>query len=1374
MTTKLSEILGSAGGSSGVTVILENRDPNASDSAQLGVIWINENTNRYFVITDNTTGNCTWIAGDGGDSVVVDTRPPNSSDLGNLGDAWIDTSTNKIYFCTDDTPGSTVWDTDTQVQVLTDTRMPNLNDDSYPVGTHWIDTTTDTCFVCVNNASGAAIWRAIIPVIESSVNPTITDYNYPLGTIWINNEVLNHKTYFILIDNTVDHAIWSKNETDVYWVTDPLITGSVIAECDETIYTYNAANSLSAIDESTTITYNWSLTNGVLSSATGSSVNVYFTNAQNNSVQTLSCYASDDLGNISETIDFEITVRVVNVVSGLTLSLPNVIYTNESSFYDISVAYTGGDYTLNYFWESSQDGGLNWTSVFFVNPNLKLSEAVITSNDETMIRCTVTNLGGSVTETSALIPTIDISTDVDSTYLDTDLHTLENKDYHALMQSSSVITVPTVIFETNDRIIVNDNQDNVINVNNVFDTQMNLMTDEKLLNADYTSFLTTCTLMGNKVIIAYNDSNVSPKGVLVVGTYNGDSISFGDPIEFNNAYSQWITLLPLVDNQVIVAYRDDGNNNLGGCRIASVEGNRLTLGAEYVFNSVDTDHISMCKIDDNHFAVAYSDYGTGNLGTLVVAQVTGLTMTFGTQQVYTNSSYFNSVTLIDSNKLAIAFQDDTNSNYGSVIIAGVTGTTLSLGTVQTFSTNGYTNYIKCNAIDTNKIAITFQDIGTSGHGFVIIGDVVSTVVTFGTAQLFENTVTTYIDTAWANDRLMIAYQDGTNAGKTTFASISGTTAIIKPSVTFNEDESDFISVFEMDNKLVIVFKDGGDADQGKLMVYTPYKQELTLENETVTTDVDIVRLNTEYVLPIIAQEPTQDVFEKVEMRIQTNRNNIFDVVEDSGKMVYNNYEIEPYVIGDRLFAIGATNVYGIITQLDRSVIAGTGETVSFNENVFSNTNTQQTASAFLDKFIITAFRDNSSSGSVVLGEVKYDDVYWDNKLSFSALDVDYISCTKISDTQAIVAYQDINDGFGKMFVATIEDEVLSIGGVFQFNAAATEHIDVAMFDTNKFIISFQDVGDLNKGKCIIGSVSGSTPTFGAEQEFSSNNVTYTSIIAISTTKIAVAYRDIDNGGFGTVKVGNIVGTNITFGTGQVFYSGSSTYIDVEFLSTNKIVVKYTDYANNNYGATVVGVVSGTNVTWGVSQYFNNNETYYSNIIATENDVFMVVYDNYIGAKAYGRVGSVSGTTITFDTSNLLNNGTTSHIDLVKVDRRKTVMTYADQANSYKGTSQIVRRDIDLIRTEITIDQTLPTGVTSVELLPYIMEASTGMVQSFDSTEYYHTDLHETYSPLNANTMLTTGTITTSGNFFYSRIRAVNTDEFDKFITRIDVDFWIED
>ena len=1374
MTTKLSTILNSQGQSNNFIVIPENRDPLPSDTATLGTLWINESTNRFFICTDDTVANISWESGAGGEPVATDTRDPNSSDLGTLGSLWINTDTSKFFICTDDTPGSTVWGTDTQIDVLLRTNNPNKNNDGHPLGTLWINTTNKRLFFCMDNSSGASIWRSTIEVIDETIDPTMSDYQYPLGTIWINasDTAVDKKSYFVLIDNTTDKAIWSKNETDVYWITDPIISGSTTDECDETVYTYNATGSFSAIDEASTITYHWSLSNGVLLNSTGNSVDLYFTNTERDSVQVLSCYAEDDMGYVSEVIDFPINVRVVNLVDNLTLSLPNKIYTNESSFYDITVGYTGGDHTLQYFWETSENG-TNWTSIYMTNPNLKLSEAILTNPGTTYLRCTVTNLAGTVTETSGAIRTLDITSDADSTYLDTNMHDLENKEYDGVYVSSDTLGVKTLMFNTNDRVVVNGEQDNISAVTEVYDNQMNIVTDKQLLNDDYSSYTAICTIMGNKVLVAYNDSDTSINGVMRVGTFNGETISFGDPVQFNNDYSQYIKILPLDNNKFVIVYRDDGNSNKGISRVGNVLGDTIDFGSEVTFNHVITDHIDACKISSNSFAIAYTDEGSGNLGTLIVGQTSGNSITYGQPKTYTDSAFFNSVNLIDTNKLCIAYQDNNNNNHGTAIIAGVSGTTISLGSPHVFN-NDATAYVNVNKVSSTKVVISYQDV-SSGYGNSIIGTVSSTVISFGSSIPFETTNTRDISTVYNNNRLFVAYRNGSNKGYLNFASISGTSISFENKTIFNNDESHYIQTYNLhNNKIALTYKDGGDADKGKMMIYTPFYQEITLDNETVTTDTVVTRLNTEYTLPIIRQQEPQDIFEKVEMTIQTKRNNIFDANENSGKVVVRDYEIAPYVIGDRVLLEGDTVKHDVITDINRSILSGSGESVKGDNFIFNSNDTKNISSvAINDRYMICGFRDNNTSGSIVYGEVKYNEVFIENKVTFSGGDVDYVSVTKIGNEKAVVVYQDSSSGYGRALVAEVINGILNIGSVQTFSTSTTKYISVERLADDSFIVTYQDDDDC-KGKCVVGTASNLSLSFGSENIIDSDNITFTSVKLITANKIAVAYRNIDNSGAGTVRIGTVSGNTVTFGSDQVFSSTSSTYIDMDILASNKLIIKYSDYPNGLLGTLIVGNVSGDSVTFGSSKYFNSDETHFSSIVTTEDNVFMVIYDNYNGNKGFSKVGTVSNTSITLDNPVEINNGTTSHIDTFKINNKKVVATFCNQDSSYKGTAQIIRRNIDLIKSEIEVENSIPSNLSSIELLSYKIDASTGDTQSFDSTEYYHTDLDETYQILNNDILLTNAIITTKGDNFYSRIKSVNTDEFHKHITRIDVDFWIED
>ena len=83
----------------------------------------------------------------------------------------------------------------------------------------------------------------------------------------------------------------------------------------------------------------------------------------------------------------------------------------------------------------------------------------------------------------------------------------------------------------------------------------------------------------------------------------------------------------------------------------------------------------------------------------------------------------------------------------------------------------------------------------------------------------------------------------------------------------------------------------------------------------------------------------------------------------------------------------------------------------------------------------------------------------------------------------------------------------------------------------------------------------------------------------SNQKVVIAYRDYNNNYYGTAIVGTVSGTSISFGSSAVFASAVVS-VSATFDSTNnKIVIAYKDGSNSDYGTAVVGTVSGTSISF---------------------------------------------------------------------------------------------------------------------------------------------------------------------------------------------------
>ena len=121
------------------------------------------------------------------------------------------------------------------------------------------------------------------------------------------------------------------------------------------------------------------------------------------------------------------------------------------------------------------------------------------------------------------------------------------------------------------------------------------------------------------------------------------------------------------------------------------------------------------------------------------------------------------------------------------------------------------------------------------------------------------------------------------------------------------------------------------------------------------------------------------------------------------------------------------------------------------------------------------------------------------------------------------------------------------------------------------------------------ATSGGDPSVGSSAVFESASASYiASAFDSNSNKVVIAYQDGGNSNYGTAVVGTVSGTSITFGSPVVFNSANTRDHGVCFdSSNNKIVISYMDVGNNFYGTAIVGTVSGTSISFGSEVVFNS-------------------------------------------------------------------------------------------------------------------------------------------------------------------------------------------
>lgn len=281
-----------------------------------------------------------------------------------------------------------------------------------------------------------------------------------------------------------------------------------------------------------------------------------------------------------------------------------------------------------------------------------------------------------------------------------------------------------------------------------------------------------------------------------------------------------------------------------------------------------------------------------------------------------------------------------------------------------------------------------------------------------------------------------------------------------------------------------------------------------------------------------------------------------------------------------------------------------------------------------------------------------------------------------TNDKVVVAYRDeSNSDYGTAVVGTVSGNSISFGTPVVFNSAETTGCYPSFdADAGKMLILYRDQGNSNYGTAIVGTVSGTSISFGSEAVFeSANTVDPAGSYDEAAQKTLIAYSDYGNSGYGTAVVATISGTSVSFGTPVVFSSASySTYIDVAYdpVAQTHLVVYKTSAGG---GKCIVGTVSGTSVSFNTVVAFSGNETYYNRVTYDATNAYMIIAFRDQTASEHGKAlvadlqyGHLTG--VVAYTSTTFESAAIGYLGLaVDTNANKFVVNYVDAGNSNHAT-----------------------------------------------------------------------------------------------------------
>jgi hypothetical protein len=347
-----------------------------------------------------------------------------------------------------------------------------------------------------------------------------------------------------------------------------------------------------------------------------------------------------------------------------------------------------------------------------------------------------------------------------------------------------------------------------------------------------------------------------------------------------------------------------------------------------------------------------------------------------------------------------------------------------------------------------------------------------------------------------------------------------------------------------------------------------------------------------------------------------------------------------------------------------------------------------------------------------------------------------------NSNKVVIAYRDgTNSSYATVVVATVSGETISFGTPVVYNSGSVADVGLA-FDTssNQVFINFYDTTNSNAGTGILGSVSGTSITFGSKAVYLSTLAQQNKAVYDSTNDRVVAVYKKGSNAYGEAVVGSVSGTSITWGTPVTFNAATTDEIAATFDSSNgKVVIVYQDTGGNSgYGTTIIGTVSGTSISFGTPVVHNASNSPDNAVTFDSINNKVVVGYELTGTGTYAKVGTVSGTTISYGSAVNFGNSTDwRYVSAVfDVNAESVVFAYGDPSNSNNG--KIISGSVSGSTITFEPEQTFLSATLNYTGAAYDSLNKKVVVAFQDRTDNYGKAIVSTTAYVNRETVATDG------------------------------------
>ena len=284
--------------------------------------------------------------------------------------------------------------------------------------------------------------------------------------------------------------------------------------------------------------------------------------------------------------------------------------------------------------------------------------------------------------------------------------------------------------------------------------------------------------------------------------------------------------------------------------------------------------------------------------------------------------------------------------------------------------------------------------------------------------------------------------------------------------------------------------------------------------------------------------------------------------------------------------------------------------------------------------IVVIYRDsnNSNYGTAIVGSISGGSITFGTPSVFVS---DYLSEPSAGgdgNGKVVIQYKKSSD-IGYARVATISGTSISFGSEAALpNNPKSAHTQVVYDSSNsKFVLFYTNENPTASSFAVVGTVSGTSISFGTANNYKASYANRTgAVYHTASSKVIVAFRDEGNGSTLTAMVGTVSGTSISFGspsTGEASIS-SESYVGAAYDPVSeKVVLSYV--VGGSWPPDVRGVVctiSGTSVSFGTAVTVSASNYNASVTYNPPSSSFVFLYNPATGDSKTREV-SISGTSL---------------------------------------------------------------------------------------------------------------------------------------------------